>query len=458
VKTNRPFRTPKGPKKFSVYVRNDKGSVVKVNFGDPHMEIKRDDPARRKNFRARHRCDSPGPQWKPRYWSCKMWDTKPVSEILSMKTTRINPYPRPLRLPRGSQRPVRVSKPLGASTIAYRRGKELVAVGGGELQLNEAMNRCRTPELANRLKLGYDDALAARYSKPSRRNPPPREFQTYAAWKSAAKRAGATDFGGDRDIDEAFLVDISQAGPRSIGEWDGSVGFINSPPGRATPSSGPFKPSRRNPPRWNGEYDLIHVPKNGPGYLSDASINTKGWIDAKLGSALRVDWPSGEQPEWDNSPEILEYLEQREGREYKLEFRDNVYNSQNDFNQVFTFSVYIPADSEDWIYEDGAYVALCLHKGGDTRGNYTHASLYKPRDVLGESGFTDWVLGWDVRDGKKNAIASADRYEVGYSNHPTSELNRFLERGKDAHGLWDMGAFYFKSKAVGKIIANPDVR
>ena len=228
---------------------------------------------------------------------------------------------------------------------------------------------------------------------------------------------------------------------------------------RINPQPRESKPSRRNPPRWNGEYDLIHVPKNGPGYLSDASINTKGWIDAKLGSALsNIDWPSGEQPAWDNSPEILEYLEQREGREYKLEFRDNVYNSQNDFNQVFTFSVYIPADSEDWIYEDGAYVALCLHKGGDTRGNYTHASLYKPRDVLGESGFTDWVLGWDVRDGKKNAIASADRYEVGYSNHPTSELNRFLERGKDAHGLWNMGAFYFKSKAVGKIIANPDVR
>ena len=44
---NKPFRTPKGPKKFSVYVKNDKGNVVKVNFGDPNMEIKRDDPARR---------------------------------------------------------------------------------------------------------------------------------------------------------------------------------------------------------------------------------------------------------------------------------------------------------------------------------------------------------------------------------------------------------------------------
>lgn len=74
---NKPFRTPKGPKKFSVYVKNDKGNVVKVNFGDPNMEIKRDDPARRKSFRARHQCDtSPGPRWKAKYWSCKMWESK----------------------------------------------------------------------------------------------------------------------------------------------------------------------------------------------------------------------------------------------------------------------------------------------------------------------------------------------------------------------------------------------
>ena len=73
VKLNDPFRTSDGPKKFSVYVKNDKGNVVKVNFGDPNMEIKRDDPERRKNFRARHGCDSPGPKWKAKYWSCYQW-------------------------------------------------------------------------------------------------------------------------------------------------------------------------------------------------------------------------------------------------------------------------------------------------------------------------------------------------------------------------------------------------
>ncbi len=61
-------------KKFKVYVKNDKGNVVKVNFGDPNMKIKKNIPARRKSFRARHHCDTnPGPRWKARYWSCRKW-------------------------------------------------------------------------------------------------------------------------------------------------------------------------------------------------------------------------------------------------------------------------------------------------------------------------------------------------------------------------------------------------
>lgn len=81
---NKPFRLPKGSsKKFGVYVKNEKGNVVVVKFGDPNMEIKRDDPERRKSFRARHGCDNPGPKTGARYWSCLMWQSKPVSQITS---------------------------------------------------------------------------------------------------------------------------------------------------------------------------------------------------------------------------------------------------------------------------------------------------------------------------------------------------------------------------------------
>ena len=69
-------------KKYKVHVKNDKGNVVKVNFGDKNMEIKRDNPRRRKSFRARHRCDNPGPRWKARYWACKTWSTTPVSKMV----------------------------------------------------------------------------------------------------------------------------------------------------------------------------------------------------------------------------------------------------------------------------------------------------------------------------------------------------------------------------------------
>ena len=75
-------RTPDGPKKFAVYVKNDKGNVVKVTFGDPNLSIKRDNPKRKKAYRARHHCDNPGPRWKANYWSCKNWSSKPVSQIV----------------------------------------------------------------------------------------------------------------------------------------------------------------------------------------------------------------------------------------------------------------------------------------------------------------------------------------------------------------------------------------
>jgi hypothetical protein len=73
VTLNKPFRTPGGPKKFAVYVKNQSGNVVIVRFGDPNMKIKKNIPERRKSFRARHNCSNPGPKWKARYWACKSW-------------------------------------------------------------------------------------------------------------------------------------------------------------------------------------------------------------------------------------------------------------------------------------------------------------------------------------------------------------------------------------------------
>jgi hypothetical protein len=88
VKLGKPIRTNTGSGgKFKVYVRDPKtGNIKMVRFGDTTgLSIKRDDPKRRKSFRARHHCDNPGPRTKARYWSCRMWTRKPVGKILKGK-------------------------------------------------------------------------------------------------------------------------------------------------------------------------------------------------------------------------------------------------------------------------------------------------------------------------------------------------------------------------------------
>lgn len=82
-KLNKPFRTPSGPKKFAVYVKNKQGNIVIVRFGDPELSIKRDDPERRSSFRARHKCDEQDDPTTPAYWSCRWsWGDEPISEKL----------------------------------------------------------------------------------------------------------------------------------------------------------------------------------------------------------------------------------------------------------------------------------------------------------------------------------------------------------------------------------------
>ena len=71
VKLGKPTRGD--VKKFKVYVKNPNGNVVKVNFGQKGVKIKKSNPARRRSFRARHNCDNPGPRHKARYWSCRKW-------------------------------------------------------------------------------------------------------------------------------------------------------------------------------------------------------------------------------------------------------------------------------------------------------------------------------------------------------------------------------------------------
>ena len=78
VTLNKPSRIRKGQtsfgkKKFQVFVKNKNDNVVRVTFGDPNMRIRKNEPGRRKSFRARHRCDTAKDKTTARYWSCKKW-------------------------------------------------------------------------------------------------------------------------------------------------------------------------------------------------------------------------------------------------------------------------------------------------------------------------------------------------------------------------------------------------
>jgi len=74
VTLNKPSAGDVKNKKSKVYVIGPNGKVVKVNFGDKNMTIKKHIPGRRKSFRARHNCDNAGPKWKAKYWSCDAWE------------------------------------------------------------------------------------------------------------------------------------------------------------------------------------------------------------------------------------------------------------------------------------------------------------------------------------------------------------------------------------------------
>ena len=83
VTLNKPFYTPGERKKSAVYVKNPANKVVIVRFGDPDMTIKKSNPERRKNFRARHNCAEAKGKTTPKFWSCAAWIVAIVMSVLA---------------------------------------------------------------------------------------------------------------------------------------------------------------------------------------------------------------------------------------------------------------------------------------------------------------------------------------------------------------------------------------
>lgn len=191
----------------------------------------------------------------------------------------------------------------------------------------------------------------------------------------------------------------------------------------------------------------IITPADGPGYASDASIDTDAWLVDRLGEEIELVGMPDDGFDWDNDARILECINAQAGRPYIEAARDNVYNHENDFDSVFTWTVYAPEDASDWVWSGDVFVAVCVHRGGDVRGNYGRVRIFRA-DSLADCGFLDWVIGWyaDIEtlpaDCEYAKALENGEFGVGYSSNPTHHL---CDRMGTERGEWRNGAFYFET-------------
>ena len=203
---------------------------------------------------------------------------------------------------------------------------------------------------------------------------------------------------------------------------------------------------------------MILTPENGSEWMSDASINTEGGLHSLLGESVDLDlpecvpfWDEGFHG-WDHEQDVLDAINAIEDDEYVHACRENVYNHEQDFSSIFTFSIYTrDGEMDEWYYRDDVYVVVCLHRGGDARGNYGGCVAFKA-DNLAESGFLDWMIGWHVVDQDGECVDEAGEFRSGWDPNPTCHLEDHIDGGE-----WIDGAFHTTLKATGQaVVCHPE--
>ena len=109
--------------------------------------------------------------------------------------------------------------------------------------------------------------------------------------------------------------------------------------------------------------------------------------------------------------------------------RDNVCNSENDFNSPFTWTVYGDGESGDWLWDSGEqYIGVCVHRGGDVRGNYGMPRFFRVGDCIADTGFIDWTVSWYCESGPDQNMVEKINEEcsAGYTANPTYHLSDLL--------------------------------
>lgn len=164
---------------------------------------------------------------------------------------------------------------------------------------------------------------------------------------------------------------------------------------------------------------MIKYNKNFP---ECTAIDTETWLTETLGKPIELPDAVYDADWSDEAGEIIKFLADKTGVEYKAVRRDNVYNHENSFSNIFVYEIFAPVYCRDWAYADDIYVSVSVHRGGDARVNYGRTRLYKI-DCIGETNFFDWSIGWCFYTLTDDFLEQlSGKTEQHYSSYPWGEL------------------------------------
>jgi len=176
-----------------------------------------------------------------------------------------------------------------------------------------------------------------------------------------------------------------------------------------------------------------------PKFWDCPSLSSDEHISATLGKPIELP-ESIDCNSWvsDCEDELLAHFKELTGEVYSIQTRDNTYNSENDFDSEFIFTIVAPDAAGDYFYCHDVFVIIEKHLGGDVRGNYGPFAVYRVDD-LADTGFFDWTLGWSISPvNQKRVLDQVDTKEIdylneqfsaGYSSLPTSQVREQLLEG-----------------------------
>lgn len=171
-----------------------------------------------------------------------------------------------------------------------------------------------------------------------------------------------------------------------------------------------------------------------------AEIDTEALIEATLepDPMMQAAWEEWLDSRDDNTDSLIEFMEHMG---FAHRGADNTYNNENDLSSEFYFNAFTTSDSSDWIYDKHLILAVCVHQGGDVRGNYDGPTFYRPGgSSCDDLQWLEWVASWGFTRGhdvngealdNDQLMELSEEYQYGYTSNPSYHLNEAVEEVLD---------------------------